>query len=497
MHDDGADPAGGTAVAEAVTMPGESTRALWRGRRNQYMLDRASGHHKWLAIWSVVTFGTAYVLLVLGGVSAWRVGVMVGAQIVLVALQGAIIATVRLGQVESAFVRIAGVSQLFVITCTTLTGGLTSPFGPLLAVSAAVPLVFFGPHPVARRLMVLMLAMAAVVALLPTSITGPGVPAPYHHGVVLVSLVWSLVAFHTLIERIAAAAAAAAHEVDVVSEARIVDAEAQQRRLRAVSSRVAHELKNPLASIKGLVQLVQSGPGSERSGERLGVALSEIERVERILREYLSFARPLDDLALTAADLAEVARDAAATVAGRAAGAEVELALELEAVALRGDPRRLHEAVVNLLANAIEATPPGGTITLRSRRDGAIGELTVHDTGRGMSGDHLARLGTAFFTTRADGTGLGVVLAQGVVAQHGGALSYHSAVGAGTRATLRLPLAPARPAGEPDPARASAEPADASLTAAPPPAAERAPCGLSLAGDATSAGPFLERVATP
>jgi two-component system sensor histidine kinase HydH len=124
------------------------------------------------------------------------------------------------------------------------------------------------------------------------------------------------------------------------------------------------------------------------------------------------------------------------------------LALEADETPARGDPRRLKEALINLVANAIEATPNGGTVQLRVRSSGGAVTLEVIDTGRGIAAEDLERLGTSFFTTRPNGTGLGVVLAQGVIAQHGGSLAYRSSLGRGTTATITLPVE-ARPAPEP------------------------------------------------
>jgi signal transduction histidine kinase len=103
------------------------------------------------------------------------------------------------------------------------------------------------------------------------------------------------------------------------------------------------------------------------------------------------------------------------------------------------DPRRIREVVVNLVANAIDATPPGGDVVVEVRRAGDAIEIAVRDTGHGMPQEMLRRLGTPFFTTRDDGTGLGIVLARSVVAQHGGSLRYDSEPGKGTTASITLP----------------------------------------------------------
>jgi len=143
-------------------------------------------------------------------------------------------------------------------------------------------------------------------------------------------------------------------------------------------------------------------------------------------------------------------------LAGRADQAGVTMSLDGSATAVHGDGRRLKEALINLVSNAIEATPNGGKVALRLRNGGNALVLEVRDTGRGIAPDDLERIGTSFFTTRANGTGLGVVLAQGVINQHGGTLAYSSALGHGTTATITLPVKP-QAAPEPVPRAAIVE----------------------------------------
>ena len=122
----------------------------------------------------------------------------------------------------------------------------------------------------------------------------------------------------------------------------------------------------------------------------------------------------------------------------RAAEAGVTLARE-GAVEAAIDPRRIKEAILNLVANALEASSSGGAIRVSlSERDGAA-VVAVRDEGAGMPAHVLERLGTAFFTTRDDGNGLGVLLARRAFVQHGGTLEYASEPGTGTTATGTLP----------------------------------------------------------
>ncbi|HMG54260.1 MAG TPA: ATP-binding protein, partial [Kofleriaceae bacterium] len=185
----------------------------------------------------------------------------------------------------------------------------------------------------------------------------------------------------------------------------------------------------------------------------LAVVASEISRMETILNEYLSFSRPLEDLRPEALDVSAIARDVLDVLAGRADQAAVTMTLDGAATAVHGDGRRLKEALLNLVANAIEATPSGGTVALRLRNGGGSVVLEIRDSGRGIAPEDLERIGTPFFTTRSKGTGLGVTLAQGVIQQHGGTLGYTSTLGHGTTATITLPV---KPQATPEPAARAA-----------------------------------------
>jgi signal transduction histidine kinase len=285
------------------------------------------------------------------------------------------------------------------------------------------------------------LLITAMVSL-PWESTGPALPSTQYTIAVVIGLVWHLFMLHLMVGKLAAISTRTGESMAYLREERLSEAEAQLRRLQSVGAKVAHELKNPLASIKGLCQLVARTPQSERTQERLAVVHSEISRMETILAEYLSFSRPLEDLKPVSIDLSVLAQEVADVHAGRADQAGVTLTIDGHETRVQGDPRRLKEALINLVANAIEATPTGGAVVLRVHGGGAkAATIEVRDTGRGIAPEDLERLGTSFFTTRPEGTGLGVVLAQGVITQHGGSLVYASAVGQGTTATITLPPA--------------------------------------------------------
>ncbi len=201
---------------------------------------------------------------------------------------------------------------------------------------------------------------------------------------------------------------------------------------------VAHELKNPLTAVKALVQLGLRNPAEAASHARLALVEREVARMEALVRSYLASARALEAVRSTRVALGPLVADTLRVVSARGAQARVRLVARGDAT-VEADPRRVGEALLNLVVNAIEATPPGGEVTVEVRQLDHGAELAVRDTGRGMAPDVLRCLGTPFFTTREDGTGLGVVLAHLVIARHGGSLRYESEPGKGTTVRATLP----------------------------------------------------------
>lgn len=209
---------------------------------------------------------------------------------------------------------------------------------------------------------------------------------------------------------------------------------------------LAHELKNPLAAMKALVQLGLRNPVESPSHERLALLEREVARMQELLVSHLGSARAAAEGAPEPVQLGPLVSGALRALAARAVVARVALSAKGDAW-VNGDPRRLEEALVNLIVNGIEATPAGGAVRVEVRPAGGRVEIRVSDTGRGMARETLRRLGTPYFTTREGGTGLGVALARAVIEQHGGSLRYRSEPGEGTTVEATLPGAgaPGRP----------------------------------------------------
>ena len=228
--------------------------------------------------------------------------------------------------------------------------------------------------------------------------------------------------------------------------------------LGVLAAGVAHEIRNPLTAIRARVFTLQRrmGPAGEGRGD-VGVIDREIDRLERIVSDFLLFARPLDPV--------RVVRSAAELL--REAQAFLQPALEAQGVRLEVesgpdllvelDPAQMKQVLINLVRNGAEATGPGGRVTLRARADtrtlgGAsrpVVVLEVEDNGRGMPPEVQKRLFDPFFSTKEAGTGLGLSIASRIVERHGGALHYRTQPGRGTTFGIVLPRMHSREATPP------------------------------------------------
>ncbi len=212
--------------------------------------------------------------------------------------------------------------------------------------------------------------------------------------------------------------------------------------LGEVAAQVAHEVRNPLGIIKGATEMLAARASEPATQRHVAVLLEEVDRLNKAVESVLRLATPLriQTARLHVQDLLRTVTQAATRWSPSSRYA-VQVSVPPEPLWLVGDRELLHQAFTNLVRNALQAMPGGGTVTIAARRepeDGMV-RLTIADTGVGLSAEELKRLGESFFTKRAGGVGLGFALARRIILEHGGSLEVSSQVSQGTCISIRLP----------------------------------------------------------
>lgn len=213
--------------------------------------------------------------------------------------------------------------------------------------------------------------------------------------------------------------------------------------LGTMAAGLAHEIRNPLAGIKGAAQYLLGGR-TGADADMVGVIVDEVDRLDTVVGQFLEYARPAP-AARAPVDLARLVRRVVQIVEAAGLPPGVELVVEVPdgvAEGFLGDADRLVQVVLNLVQNAVRATARGGSVTIGAVRGADAVTLTVRDTGDGIAADELEVIFTPFWTSRPDGTGLGLAVSRRIVEAHGGALTVSSVVGQGACFTVRLPRIP-------------------------------------------------------
>jgi signal transduction histidine kinase len=207
--------------------------------------------------------------------------------------------------------------------------------------------------------------------------------------------------------------------------------------LGRLSAGLAHELRNPLTSIKVLFQAFKDNPALTK--EDMRIVLSAAEQMDDLLTRFLRFARS-DDFEISEVHVNSVIKQVLNLTRFQINNRSVQVRMELTKLPpIRADRSMLQQGLLNLVLNALEAMPDGGTLTISSRAENGCFGVSVKDTGPGIPVDIQGRIFDPFFTTKGDGTGLGLSIVYNIINLHKGEVGFESN-GGGTTFTLKIPV---------------------------------------------------------
>lgn len=211
--------------------------------------------------------------------------------------------------------------------------------------------------------------------------------------------------------------------------------------LGEVSAGIVHEIRTPLASIKGAVEILETPTASERTKtEFLRIIHREVDRLNRLVVEFLQFARPSQPQKLPT-DINELAQSVVLLCQKQAAKGNVDIRTRFEEALplVFVDSEQVKQVLLNIVINSIQAMPDGGLLELTIRQKNGNVEVLVKDEGRGIDALHLEKVFDPFFTTKQNGTGLGLSIAYRLVKQNGGDIEVSNGPGAGCLFKLTFP----------------------------------------------------------
>jgi signal transduction histidine kinase len=422
----------------------EIQRAEFSAHFARFLIGRA---------WIVPFFGAVAFALALFDPSGWRRALVIAVVAAVGALSWWEIRRFRRhGFTDESVAVNLGAGAVGQAVLIGATGGIGSPLLPVMLPIALLSGMFVEPR--ARRLQivglqaVLLWATAAiqlgdVVPDLTPAVFGGG-PAVQNHVLLLTaaavfSVVLAVAAtvgreLRRMFDRMLLRAIAAREET--------LRAHADQARaMTALSGEIAHELKNPLATVKGLAGLLAKDLPAGKPAERLAVLRREVDRMGEVLEGFLNFSRPLVPLEREPADLGVLVREVAILHEGMARERGVGLVVRAGPAPSRSDPRKVKQILLNLLQNALDASPAGETVELEAAAVPGGARLRILDRGPGLSPELGERAFEPGVTTKATGSGLGLTIARGLARQHGGELSLRPRDGGGLEAEVFLPEA--------------------------------------------------------
>jgi signal transduction histidine kinase len=223
--------------------------------------------------------------------------------------------------------------------------------------------------------------------------------------------------------------------------------EEKQRLLSRLLGRLAHEIRNPLSSLDIHIQLIEEDLAQlapemrDRLAGRLEIISGELQRLETVVQHFLRLSAP-SEVNLEKIDIGQVIQNVCALLQPEAAKRGIEIKTEMASPlpVLLGDPVQLNQALMNLIINAIQAVEHDGKVQLQAKRIDSSIIIMVHDTGPGIAAEKIPDIFEPYFTTKPEGNGLGLWIAQQIATAHRGEIRAANAPGGGAIFTLRLPI---------------------------------------------------------
>jgi two-component system, sporulation sensor kinase B len=212
----------------------------------------------------------------------------------------------------------------------------------------------------------------------------------------------------------------------------------KQHTIGELAASIAHEVRNPLTVVKGFLQLMEGE--DDRHKNYYPLILSELGRAENIISDYLNFAKP-EFKKIETFSISELVEDVSVLLNPYALKEGITLTHIIDSNAeMTTDRNQLKQALINILKNAVEATPKDGRVSIKLINAKDFAKIVVRDTGKGMTKEQLSRIGTLFYSTKEKGTGLGTMVSLRIIESMGGRVEYTSKMGKGTKVTVSLPL---------------------------------------------------------
>jgi signal transduction histidine kinase len=209
-----------------------------------------------------------------------------------------------------------------------------------------------------------------------------------------------------------------------------------------MAASIAHEVRNPLAGMKGAMEVLRQHLASDASrSEVVDELMAQIVRLENLVRDLLTYARPRP-LSRQAVEVNHLLDRVLRIVQEDGGSPNLSVEREYDPVASRivADPQQLEQVFLNLIQNAVQAMEEGGTLAVSTGGNSGRVEIAFRDTGRGIAVADQPRIFQPFFTTRHRGSGLGLAIVRKIVDDHGGSIEIESRPGVGTTATVVLPV---------------------------------------------------------